>query len=175
MRAHRHTVTKRTRFTVVSVLALTCSWSLLVWAQSPPALKPLTKPAATDLARGRHLFEGQCARCHGIGGTGGFGPSLVRPRLRHAPDDQALVTLISDGIPGTPMGAEGDLSHHEIAQVAAYVRSLGRLPAERLPGDSARGKLVYAAKGACSTCHIIRGDGGALGPDLTDVGARRGA
>lgn len=149
--------------------------SVLLSAQTATSLKPIAKPTPTDRARGKQLFEGQCARCHGIGGTGGFGPSLVRPKLRHAPDDDALVAVIHDGIPGTPMGLQWTLSDREIAQVASYVRALGRLPVERIPGDPAKGKLVYVAKGACSTCHIIRGEGGNLGPDLTDIGSRRGA
>jgi putative heme-binding domain-containing protein len=34
---------------------------------------------------------------------------------------------------------------------------------------------LYATKGACATCHTINGRGGAFGPDLTDIGRRRGA
>ena len=31
-------------------------------------------------------------RCHGIGGTGGEGPNLAVPVLRHAGDDEALAS-----------------------------------------------------------------------------------
>ena len=34
--------------------------------------------------------------------------------------------------------------------------------------------MIYDAKGGCATCHIVSGKGRALGPELTDVGARRG-
>ena len=37
---------------------------------------------------GKSLFDAQCARCHGVGGTGGEGPSLAVPILRHAGDDE---------------------------------------------------------------------------------------
>ena len=66
------------------------------------------------------------------------------------------------------------LSNEEIASVAAFVRSLGNVPPEILPGDPARGKTIYARSG-CSACHILNGDGSGFGPDLTDIGARRGS
>lgn len=66
------------------------------------------------------------------------------------------------------------LSKEEIASVAAYVRSLGNVPPETLPGDPARGKAIYTRSG-CSACHILNGEGSGYGPELTDVGARRGS
>src|SRR5262249_28845599 len=41
-------------------------------------------------------------------------------------------------------------------------------------GDSARGRQVFFSKKvACATCHRIGNDGGAIGPDLTKIGAVR--
>ena len=45
---------------------------------------------AADVAQGKKLFEGMCARCHGIDGTGEEGPNLNRPTLTRAADDDAL-------------------------------------------------------------------------------------
>src|SRR5262245_32606884 len=59
----------------------------------PPA-EGASSAATPDLARGKRLFEGQCARCHGIQGGGGTGANLRRPKLRHAPDDQSLFHVI---------------------------------------------------------------------------------
>jgi cytochrome c oxidase cbb3-type subunit III len=143
-------------------------------SEEPAGRRPIAKPTP-DLARGRKLFESQCARCHGISGHGGFGPSLARPRLRRAPDDAALRDVIQNGIPNTAMPGEWDLDEREVAAVAAYVRSLGRLPSERLAGDAARGKALYEGKGGCAACHVARGVGSGLGPDLTEIGALRGA
>lgn len=131
--------------------------------------------AADDLARGKRLFEGQCAPCHGQTGTGGKGPNLARPNLVRVTDDASLIKIIESGIEGSEMGGAWQMTDRERTQVAAYVRSLGRTPVEPLPGEASRGKGVFATKGGCAACHIVSGQGASLGPELTDVGARRSA
>ena len=121
---------------------------------------------------GRLIFESQCSLCHGQTGGGGRGPALNRPKLDRAPDDQALRTLITGGRGDMP-GA-WQLHPDEVASVAAFVRTLGALPPETLPGDAARGARVYASKG-CAGCHMVNGQGEGFGPELTAVGARRNA
>jgi putative heme-binding domain-containing protein len=133
-----------------------------------------TPERTPDTARGRRIFEAQCALCHGQFGGGGRGPSLARPTLKHAAGDKALREVIANGLPGTEMPASWQISPAEVADVAAYVRSLGAQPAEALPGDAARGRQLYAAQ-ACGTCHIVAGEGSGYGPELTAVGARRSA
>jgi putative heme-binding domain-containing protein len=81
-----------------------------------------------------------------------------------------LFRVVNRGIPGTGMPGNA-MSARETWQVVAFVRSLGRVKREPLPGDAARGAQVYEAVG-CAACHTIRGRGGPIGPDLTDVGAR---
>ncbi len=140
-------------------------------AQSPAAQSaPVEK---SDLTAGKIMFEGHCSLCHGIDGGGGRGPNLHRPKLSRAPDDKALKSLIENGIPpGMPGGWY--LSSRDIENVAAFVRGLGNIPPEQLPGDPLRGEAVYA-RSACATCHILAGKGVGYGPELTEVGARRGA
>jgi putative heme-binding domain-containing protein len=58
-------------------------------------------------------------------------------------------------------------------QVAAFVRSLGRMAAEKVPGDPTSGRRLIESKGGCQRCHSIGGEGGATGPALTEVGSRR--
>jgi cytochrome c oxidase cbb3-type subunit 3 len=124
-------------------------------------------------AGGKKIFDSQCALCHGQSGGGGRGPSLARPKLNKAPDDAALQRVISNGIEPEMPGA-WQLNPREVESVAAYVRSLGALPPETVPGDPARGARVYNARG-CDGCHMVAGQGGSFGPELTDIGARRNA
>lgn len=130
-------------------------------AQSPP-----------DAGAGRRIFESQCALCHGQTGGGGRGPALNRPKLDKAPDDEALRKLISEGLRDMP-GA-WQLHPDEVAGVATYVRTLGALPQETVPGDAARGARIYSANG-CAGCHMVAGQGAGFGPELTAIGARRSA
>lgn len=126
----------------------------------------------SDLARGKRLFGGHCAPCHGPGGEGGKGPSLARPTLPRAPDDPALFRVLRDGIPGTQMPGAWAMIDHELWQVSTYVRSLGRTSPQPVPGDAANGAVLYASKG-CAQCHSIGFTGGRMGPPLTEIGDRR--
>jgi len=129
--------------------------------------------SAQDLDNGETLYRTLCARCHGILGEGGEGPSLKRPDLVHAPDDETLVSIIVGGIPGTGMPGSRQLRGEDGPDVAAYVRSLGQLPPEEMPGDPAAGEVVYNTTGNCASCHIINGVGTGIGPELSKVGGRR--
>jgi putative heme-binding domain-containing protein len=62
----------------------------------------------------------------------------------------------------------------ELKQLVAYVRSVGRIPQDRVLGDAKNGAALYKNL-ACASCHIVAGEGGTLGPDLSDIGLMRGA
>ena len=162
-------------------MRLMCSMlfvALTAMAQvDPEYVIPKKNPFATaaDLKNGQQLFMGQCARCHGSKGEGGRGAVLAQPRLRHAPDDESLFMVIRDGIKGTEMPGGYALDTRETWQLAAYVRSLGHMAPETVAGDPKRGQELYRTKGRCAQCHINGGLGGSLGPELTEIGARRSA
>jgi putative heme-binding domain-containing protein len=161
---------------LVAALSSLVISTLAAGAVSQPPSRKANSPAvkaAPDQARGKRLFEGHCARCHGMQGGGGTGANLRRPRLPRAPDDASLFDLIRDGIPESGMPYTWAMSDNEVRDVIVYVRSLGRVRSEPLPGDPEKGKRVYH-QADCGTCHIIAGKGGSLGPELTEVGARRG-
>jgi len=145
----------------------------LAIAQSPPPADPIAALTAEDLARGKRWFVSQCALCHGIEGAGGKAPALNQPILRRVADQQTLFDVIKKGIDRTEMPGAWFMTDREVWQVAGYVRSLGRIAAIKLPGDALRGQAVYETKSDCAACHIVRGRGKSLGPDLTDVGVRR--
>lgn len=135
---------------------------------------PLDEAAPEEVTQGQRLFDIHCSRCHGLGGVGGEGPNLMRENLRRSTTDEALLAIVEDGIEGTDMPGAWTLNGQEIRGVAAYVRSLGTVAREDLPGDPARGRDLYDAT-LCSTCHVVDGEGIAFGPDLTDIGLLRGS
>jgi cytochrome c oxidase cbb3-type subunit III len=138
-----------------------------------PKRNPYT--SAADIERGARLFRNNCGVCHGPAGAGGRGAKLAQAKLQRAPDDQALFLLIRQGIPGTEMPPGWwVLNDHEMWQVAAYVRSLGRVAPENVPGDAQAGGRLFRTTG-CIGCHQVALEGGRVGPPLTDIGSRRGA
>jgi putative membrane-bound dehydrogenase-like protein len=51
---------------------------------------------------------------------------------------------------------------------------LAELAPVLLGGDGKRGRGVFfSARAACSTCHLVKGEGGTIGPDLSTIGAIR--
>ncbi len=57
--------------------------------------------------------------------------------------------------------------------ILAYLRSLTPGKSETVSGDSAKGEKIFWGTGGCSTCHMVQGRGGVLGPDLSHVGEAR--
>lgn len=137
-----------------------------------PKSNPYT--AASDFERGARLFAANCAPCHGPTGNGGRGANLARPRLPRAADDQALFLVIRDGIVNTEMPGAWGMTDHEMWQTAAFVRTLGRVAPEHVPGDVVAGAVVFRLKG-CIDCHTVGAEGGRMGPPLTEIGDRRSA
>jgi len=160
----------------IFLFALPAVAAVAVWGADLPPNTPKVKlpTSRADLVQGEKLFQAQCALCHGPKGEGARGPALTRAKLPHAPDDTALVKILEEGIRGTEMPGAGAMSEREMRQTAAYVRSLGRVALKPVPGDAAHGDEIYHGKGICGGCHSIHGIGGVAGPDLSDIGDRRG-
>jgi len=121
---------------------------------------------------GERLFHLHCAECHGPDGQGGQGPDLTRGQYRRGSSDDAIYKTISRGVPGTPMPATS-LAERQLRQLVAYVHTLSGEVRTTAPGHPAAGKTLFAGKGGCAKCHMIRGEGGRLGPDLTTIGSLR--
>jgi cytochrome c oxidase cbb3-type subunit 3 len=158
---------------------------ILLLAPLTAAAQPRT--ASSDTAAGRRIFDAQCAWCHGAEGTGGMGPAL-QGRLRHGATVASIVDIITNGIPGTDMpGFRSPLTERTIRQTAAYVQSLSRATTKAggstalttarstllTAGSATRGVTIYQSNG-CASCHVVEGQGGTLGPELTAIGSRRG-
>jgi alcohol dehydrogenase (cytochrome c) len=141
-------------------------------AVSAPAALAQPDPAAREA--GRTAFDARCAGCHGADAAGGErGPSLVDVREPRASSSAALRQLIASGIPGTGMPAF-QMPDAELDALVAYLETLTMPAAERpTDGDAAAGERFFGGIGKCSTCHIVRGKGGILGPDLSNLARER--
>ena len=125
---------------------------------------------AADVSKGRQLFLGMCSRCHGAQGGGGEGPSLTK--LTRAHNDEELRAIISNGIPERGMPRIRRFTDAELRQMIGFVHSLSQASSVANTGKPENGKAVYQKLG-CGSCHIVVGEGGDFGPELTNIGARR--
>ena len=133
---------------------------------------PLPGNPAT-LKEGESLFRANCSPCHGINAKGGGrGPDLTSGRWSHGSSDDDIFRTISDGVPGTEMPANA-FADSEIWILVSYLRSLSPAKPVRVAGDPQRGEELFTRQQGCSVCHMVRGKGGALGPDLSRIGASR--
>jgi cytochrome c oxidase cbb3-type subunit III len=138
--------------------------------------KAITNPVAGQPAairEGNSLFRANCAPCHGFNAQGGGrGPDLTTGRWNHGSSDDEIFATISHGVPGTEMPANG-FEDSETWAIVAYLRSLSPAKNAVAPGDRARGEKLFAKEAGCATCHMVQGQGGVLGPDLSRVGGAR--
>lgn len=151
-------------------MGIVCAVSVLL-TQTRPSHAQDNAPAGNPAA-GALLFERNCAVCHGIEGKGGRGPSLHRPVLARATTAEEIAGLITNGIP-PEMPDSSFLGDAPLADLAAYVYSLGRLPSVPAPGDPVKGRRLFEQSG-CMSCHIVKGEGNGYGPELTGIGVVRG-
>src|SRR5207253_3101665 len=129
------------------------------------------RTSPSDIAAGAKTFRSHCSTCHGIRGEGGLGPNLASGHFFHGSSDLELLNNISNGIPGTPMPGLF-YSPDRVWQVVAFIRSLNASAKPQAAGEAARGAALFKSQ-RCAQCHRVNGEGGRLGPDLTEVGRSR--
>lgn len=123
---------------------------------------------------GKRRFTTLCAACHGADGTGGErGPALVGREDSRVHSVEDIRNAIRNGFPASGM-PPFRLQPAQLEDVVAYVQALRSLAADSpAPGDVAEGERFFFGKGNCASCHTVRGRGGWIGPDLSDLGRRR--
>lgn len=154
---------------LIALAAVSPGWS------SQAAQAPSTNPFTGDTAaatQGAVLFRQECVFCHGVAAKGGMrGPDLTTGSWSHGGSDADLFRTISDGVPGTAM-PPNTLPSEEIWRIITFLRSVQQ-PVVTNAGDRARGETLFFGTGRCSSCHIVNGRGGRLGPELSRVGSAR--
>ncbi len=145
-------------------------------ATDPAAVNPVAGNAQA-IEQGRDIYNRTCTTCHGPDGAGGeMGPALGAPARRYAlSTDAQIFDAIKSGIRGTSMPAFGSrLPDTDVWKVAAYIRGLrGTAIDAPAAGDAALGEQIFWAKGECGNCHVVKGKGGLIGPDLTNLAGTR--
>jgi len=132
---------------------------------------------AAVLARGKGLYEANCAACHGIDLRGGQqgGPNLLRSQtLLSDKAGELVIPIVRGGRPNPPAGMPPmppfPFPDSDIKAIAEYLHSVlalagrqGRPPVDAtvppekvLVGDPGAGQAYFNAR--CSSCHSITGD-----------------
>jgi cytochrome c oxidase cbb3-type subunit III len=151
---------------------------MVLSASMPVAQEHSYTPA--DIENGSRLYQSSCAGCHGTTGDGIPGVDIGRGQFRRAASDTEIAAIIRTGIQGTTMPPSG-FSEAQAGTIVAYLRSMaaasprGVPPATTVRGDAARGRALFEGKGECGSCHRVNGAGPRVAPDLSEVGAIRGA
>jgi len=163
----------------ISRLAATTVLCLIAGFCVAQERNPLAGDAKAAKA-GEYEFRINCALCHGLGAHGGGrGPDLTRAVKKHTHSDADMFQVISNGIPGTAMPANGTngqgvgMTDTEIWQIITYIRSQEVKAPAKPVGSASRGKDLFYGDANCSMCHMVEGRGGRLGPDLSGVGGSR--
>ena len=121
-------------------------------------------------AAGRKSYETHCSMCHGLDARGGeHAPGIANSREVQGKSDKALFQIVRGGLPAAGMPSFPTLSENEVESVVKYLRTLGgAASAENVNGDPLRGEKLFFGKAHCSDCHMLAGNGGFIGPDLSD-------
>ena len=129
--------------------------------------------------RGAQQFVANCSGCHGADGRGGNKATSIAMKLSVMTlSDAELTRIVRDGTAMSmpPFAQVGD------ANITSIVRYLRTLEADASPpkaseiavtGDPVLGRGLYFGRAKCSNCHMIGGEGGFIGSDLTVYGKSR--
>lgn len=168
---------------------------------TPIAPRPATSP--TTIARGKQVYESNCAQCHGVSGAGdGYCASWLSPwpgdfveaqyKFRTTPSgmppsDEDLFRTISRGVNGTGMPPWMQiLSGEDRWALVDHLKTLSPLfshgmrtqpamlpPRPSSPRSVRNGRAVYE-KMECARCHGEEGRGGGPAAEgLVDAKGRR--
>lgn len=128
-------------------------------------------------AAGQNIYNSECSACHGLDGHGSDKAVNISTNSKaQRLSDAELANIVSNGISEAGMPSFPSLSAHQVREIVNYLRFLqGKGDARIVPGDPKRGREIFFGKGDCGSCHMILGQGGFLGPELTNYAATASA
>jgi mono/diheme cytochrome c family protein len=143
--------------------------------------RPQPAPYQPTGAFGELVTRYRCLSCHSIKGAGGTLSTVPFDRIGSQLQREYIASyLLNPGAVRVSVEARMPVFHmlkSEADTVAAYADSvfrdddLDRYDAIFRPADERRGAELYGQLG-CIGCHQIRGQGGYVGPELTNAGRR---
>jgi putative heme-binding domain-containing protein len=142
-----------------------------VHAQPRPTKNPL-EGNQQAISNGAAMFRNRCAGCHGPDARGYLGPDLTGFWASGGTDDR-MFDIVRRGVPGTEMTPADPMRvlDRDIWQILAYLRTKTAVAVAAPTGDAANGERIFRSN--CTSCHIVNGRGGQLGPDLSRIGSAR--
>lgn len=170
---------RRTALALAVVCAGLAAWSAAAGGQQQQPPPPRSATDAALAQRGRDLYAGSCATCHGedLRGVRDRGPSLIGVGAASADFYLSTGRMPIADPTDEPTRADPQYPKADVAALVAYVGSFGgpRIPAaDPARGDVARGKETFTE--SCAGCHQVMGRGGivtgAFVPSLQDVSPR---
>lgn len=136
--------------------------------------KKITNPFGKDkpaIEIGRVQFNSGCAVCHGPTGQGGRGSRLADVERVRNMRDAKMFEIIRQGVSGTQM-PPSSLTDDQIWQLVSFIRNLNASAIDQeVAGDASAGESLFFGGAECTQCHMLRGRGGLIGPDLSNIGA----
>jgi PQQ-dependent dehydrogenase (methanol/ethanol family) len=138
----------------------------LASAQSAPGAS-----SAKLVEAGEKAFAEHCAECHGDDAEGSDrGPALGGNRRLRTRSTEQIRSFIYEGKPSSGMPAF-HLAAADLDSLAAFAHSLNSVAADSAaPGSPQAGEQFFFGRGQCASCHMIRGRGKPVGPDLSSAG-----
>lgn len=112
---------------------------------------------------GEHLYQQNCASCHGTKGDGGVGVPLSLPDFQATISNEYLRKTIKLGRPGRIMPAFTHLNDEDVTAIVQHIRSFAQVKVPKevtatIMGDADHGKELFSAH--CAVCHGRLGEGG---------------
>jgi ubiquinol-cytochrome c reductase cytochrome b subunit len=153
--------------TVAAGMFVIAALTALGWQDRPRNATAEAEWSLREIAGRTFADKAACSRCHSESGvadplhlsTGSRSPEWVGS---HVADPE----MIAPGLREPPV-----LMHErEAAAVLAYVRRLSRGPIPDIQPTTATAAAVFARH--CIGCHVIDGEGGSDGPELSKIGAK---